>query len=582
MKRKITTRRAFLAKSILASGGVILTSQMVACEKLDEFLGDEADAPTNIPRFLHGVGSFDPIATAVLIWTRFTPTAEELTHQIAVKWQVATDEQFKTVVKEGIQYATEENDFTIVEDVTSLTPNGRYYYRFIQEDLGEISPVGETITLPMPGSAVDSLKLAVCSCSNYPAGLFNVYDAMAKSDVDIILHLGDYIYEYEVGGYGTNANTASLGREHDPQNEILTLEDYRLRYRQYRTDEGLQLAHQKKPFIVVWDDHEITNDAYKEGAQNHQDSEGDYQARLARAIKVHGEYLPVRTDQDGIIYRNFEYGNLANLVMLDTRIVGRDKQLAFSDFINADGSFDAIGFTNAVADPTRELMGAAQLSWTATRITGSTAKWQVLGQQVLMGKMTIPAELLTLVGRVAGGDTSAATLELLANTITELSTLKARQLQGDNSLTPQEQGRLAASVPYNLDAWDGYFVEREKLFAALAGKNTVVLAGDTHNGWHNELIDSNGNKIGEEFGCPSVTSPGFEGLFGEDPTTIAGIEQAFTLLIDGLKYFDAKQRGFVKVHFTPGAANASYHFVDTIATNNYSVLQGYETNYVGV
>ena len=566
-----------MAKSILASGGVILSSQLAACEHLDDFFGD--GPKDGIPRFLHGVGSFDPIANAVIIWTRFTPTAEEVGDYIQINWQVATDREFKHIVKKGTQYASADNDFTIVQDVTGLEPNGKYYYRFMQLKLRERSVIGETITLPEAGDAMESLKLAICSCSNFPAGLFNVYDAIANSDADAVLHLGDYIYEYEVGGYGTNENTTPLGREHDPSNEILTLEDYRLRYRQYRTDEGLQLAHQKKPFIVVWDDHEITNDAYKDGAQNHDASEGDYQARLQRAIQVHGEYLPVRTDQPGVIYRNFEFGNLANLVMLDTRIVGRDQQLSFTGFFNPDGSFDFAGFTGALLDPSRRLMGAEQLAWTAGAVGSSSAKWQVLGQQVLMGKMLVPAELLILIGRVAGGDTSPETLSALQNAISELSTLKARALAGDPTLTEADLARLGAQVPYNLDAWDGYFAEREQLFSLLKGKNTVVFAGDTHNAWHNILTDGNGDKIGEEFACPSVTSPGFEGIFGDDPTTISGIQQAFTLLIDGLQYFDAAQRGYVLAEFTHGSAQASYRFVDNIASSVYTETEGFVTSF---
>ncbi len=550
----------------------------MACQKLDDLLGN-GGGDGDVPRFLHGVGSFDPTATAVIIWTRFTPMAKEVNDFVQINWQVATDSDFDHVVKEGMQYASAENDFTIVQDVTGLEPNGTYYYRFMQQDLDEVSIIGETITLPESGAAVNSLKLAICSCSNYPAGLFNVYDAMAKSDADIILHLGDYIYEYEVGGYGTNENTTALGREHDPKTEILTMEDYRLRYRQYRTDEGLQLAHQKKPFIVVWDDHEITNDAYKDGAENHDESEGDYQERLQRAIKVHGEYLPVRSNTEGVIYRNFEYGDLVNLVMLDTRIIGRDKQLAFGDFFLGDGSFDTAAFTAAIADPNRALMGQEQLAWTAAAVGASHAKWQVLGQQVLMGKMNVPAELLGLIGQIAGGDTSAETLGALQTLLTDLTTLKLRALQNDPTLTEAELGRLAAQVPYNLDAWDGYFVEREQLFGVMNGKNTVVFAGDTHNAWHNELVDINGNKIGEEFACPSVTSPGFEGLLGTDPETIAGVELAWTTLVDGLQYFDAKRRGYILAEFTPGTATAHYRFVDNIAATAYTVTEDKVTTY---
>ena len=576
MQRKTHTRRAFLAKSILASGGVILSSQMISC--IDDFQGD--DGPSDrIPRFLHGVGSFDPIATAVIIWTRFTPTEDEVNTQIPIFWQMAMDAAFQNVVQEGSQMANRENDFTIVQDVIGLEPNGKYYYRFLQEELNESSAVGETITLPSSGQALDSLKLAVCSCSNFPAGLFNVYDAIANSEADVVLHLGDYIYEYEEGGYGTNENTEVLNRVHDPKTEILTLEDYRKRYRQYRTDESLQKAHQKKPFIVVWDDHEITNDAYRDGAENHDASEGSYEERKQRAIQVHGEYLPVRTDNGAIIYRNFEFGNLVNLVMLDTRIVGRDKQLDFLDYFNPDGSFDVATFSTAITDPNRGLMGQQQLGWVASAVGASSAQWQVIGQQVLMGTMNIPAELLTLVGQVAAGNTSPEILTALQASITELSILKGRALAGDPTLTAEELERLNTQLPYNLDAWDGYPIEREQLYAVLSGKNTVVLAGDTHNAWNNDLNDINGNKIGEEFACPSVSSPGFEGIFGDDPATIAGIEQAFTLLIDGLKYFDGARRGYLLVEITPAAANASYRFIDTLASSTYQIVEGANRSY---
>jgi len=578
MERKSVSRRAFLAKSVMASGGILLTSQLASC--IRDFQGD-GNLDDEIPRFLHGVGSFDPTSNAVLIWTRFTPTIEEVGTFIAIRWQVALDTAFQNIVKEGIQNTSSNEDFTVIEDVTGLQADKKYYYRFIQEDLQEESVVGETITLPEAGIALDSVKFAVCSCSNFQSGLFNVYDAIANSDADVVLHLGDYIYEYEEGGFGTNENTESLNRVHDPTNEILTLEDYRLRYRQYRTDEALQLAHQKKPFIVVWDDHEITNDAYNGGAENHDESEGSFEVRKQTAIKVHGEYLPIRTEDGTIIYRNFEFGNLVNLVMLDTRIIGRDKQLAFGDFFGADGSFDFTNFGASILDPSRNLMGEQQLAWAGNTIGASSATWQVLGQQVLMGKMFVPAELLIAIGAVSSGNATVETFTQLVQTLTELSALKVRALQGDTTLTSQELGRINTVVPYNLDAWDGYFVEREQLFSFFTGKKTVVLAGDTHNAWYNELFDNNGNKVAEEFACASVSSPGFEGLFGDDSTTIAGIEEAFTLLIDNLQYFDASQRGYIMVEINAGAANASYRFVDTLSSTSYSEIEGNFVSYTG-
>ncbi|WP_276168419.1 alkaline phosphatase D family protein [Zobellia alginiliquefaciens] len=573
MKRNTTTRRAFLAKSIWASGGVILASQLVACEKLDNLIGN-GDANDEIPRFLHGVGSFDPTAEAVMIWTRFTPTTEEVNQIIDIKWQVATDRAFTNIVTEGSSACSIENDFTVVEDVTGLSSNNTYYYRFMEENLKTTSVVGETITLPKAGEHLTNLKLAVCSCSNYPAGLFNVYDAIAKSDADIVIHLGDYIYEYGEGEYGTNENTEALKRVHDPKNEILSLEDYRLRYRQYRTDESLQLAHQKKPFIVVWDDHEITNDTYTTGAENHSEDEGSFDLRKQFAVRVHGEYLPIRTNDRNIIYRSFQFGNLANLVMLDTRVIGRDKQLSFGDYFSADGNFDFGGFSSAMMDPNRSILGSEQLAWAASQITGSNAEWQVIGQQVLMAKMFVPAELLIGIGAVSSGNATPEVFQQLLNTISELSTIKARVLNNDRSLTPSDLSRINTVVPYNLDAWDGYPVEREKLFALLNGKKTIVLAGDTHNAWNSNLTDVNGDKVGEEFACSSVTSPGFEGLFGTDPETVAGIEQAFSLLIDDLKYFDASRRGYVMVEFTSGSAVAEYRFVDNISSSVYNTTIG--------
>ena len=572
-ERKILTRRSFLAKSVVASGGIILSSHLVACVR--DFEGD-ADAPDRIPRFLHGVGSFDPTANAVIIWTRFTPIETEVGQSIQITWQMAEDAEFSSIIQEGTENATIISDFTITKDVTGLPSNGKFYYRFLQEELGEASVVGETITLPNGGDAIDAVKLAVCSCSNYPAGLFNVYDAMANSEADVIVHLGDYIYEYEEGGFGTNENTVPLGRVHDPSTEILSLEDYRLRYRQYRTDEALQLAHQKKPFIAVWDDHELTNDAYIDGAENHDGSEGSFQARRQRAIQVYNEYVPFRSNNNEIIYRNFEFGNLINLVLLDTRIIARDQQLSFNDFFTATG-FDFAAFGAALSNPNRNLLGPEQLSWVGSTIAGSSAQWQVLGQQVLTGRMFVPAELLIAIGAVASGNATAETFAQLQQTIIELSTLKARSLQGDPTLTPEKLGRINTVVPYNLDAWDGYPIERERLFAALHNKNVIALAGDTHNAWNTELKDAAGNRIGEEFACPSVSSPGFEGLFGNDPATIAGIEQAFVLLIDDLQYFDASRRGYVLAEFTSATATGSYRFVDTLASTAYTATEQHTT-----
>jgi len=243
---------------------------------------DDDDMDISIPdlstdNFFQGVASFDPTSSKVIIWTRFTPDTD--VSKVTINWQVASDQNFENVVRSGAFMTDESRDYTVGIDVQDLPSNSKFYYRFFELETETSSVIGETITLPAMGDTMGDIKLAVCSCANYAAGLFNVYGAMANSEADVIVHLGDYIYEYGEGEYGTNENTVALDRVHSPADEIVSLEDYRTRYKQYRSDPQLQLAHQKKPFICVWDDHEITNDAYKEGAENHQDSEGSYEVR---------------------------------------------------------------------------------------------------------------------------------------------------------------------------------------------------------------------------------------------------------------------------------------------------------------
>ena len=329
-----------------------------------------------IKNFNQGVASFDPIFDSVIIWTRF-----DIGSNVTINWEVASDESFNELIRTGSVPVTSEFDYTINIDVAELPSNSKFYYRFYEEETKSISVVGETITLPSETDAIENVSFAVASCSNFAAGLFNVYDAIANSNADVVLHLGDYIYEYEVGNFGTNANginTAALGREHEPTNEIVSLNDYRGRYKQYRGDKSLQLAHQKKPFIAVWDDHEVTNDAFSSGAENHQASEGSFEVRKQIAIQVYSEYMPVRTSDPSLIYRAFNFGNLVSLHMLDTRIIGRDQQLAFENFFTETGDFDFVSFSTELANPDRRMLGDTQLSWLSNSLNNSST-WQVLG-----------------------------------------------------------------------------------------------------------------------------------------------------------------------------------------------------------
>ena len=579
-------RRKFFEKSLLATSGLVLAPIYVSCNDDDDMPIDEIPDLTT-DNFFEGVASFDPTSASVIIWTRFTPIDKVSEPEgIVLNWQIATDKDFESVLKSGEQAVFKEHDYTLAIDVQELPSNTKLYYRFFNIESTTTSVIGETITLPSPGDSVANIKLAVCSCANFAAGLFNVYGAMANSDADVIVHLGDYIYEYGEGEYGTNENTVALNRVHFPEDEILSEKDYRNRYKQYRSDKQLQLAHQKKPFICVWDDHEITNDAYKDGAENHDtETEGSYEERKKVAIKVYSEFLPIRSADPSKIYRSFDFGSILSLHMLDTRIIGRDEQLSYNSFFDfTTGQLDGEAFQTALLNPNRSLLGAEQMTWLSGAISGSSASWQVLGQQVLMGKMFMPAEILILLGQVvaeigASGSVSDQTATAFQNALTELTQIKTRLIAGDVSLTTEEITRVRTVLPYNLDAWDGYFVEREELFTMLSGKKMVCLAGDTHNAWHSKLKNSSGEEVGVEFATSSVTSPGFEGFAGLENDQIAGFEFSLKTLIDDLQYTDSSRRGYLAVTFTNGAVDAQWNFIDTIAQEEYTTTVGNTVSY---
>ncbi|HEX8329148.1 MAG TPA: alkaline phosphatase D family protein [Hymenobacter sp.] len=563
------TRRKFVRNTALLSGGVaLLPAFLTSCDDDDEpdinYTGDFG--------FREGVASFDPSASNVILWTRYT-NADNESGDANLRWEVATSSAFSPLVASGTVAATEATDYTAVVDVPGLAANTKYYYRFRAERTKAESVVGETKTLPT-GAQASSVKLAVVSCANFQSGLFNVYGAVAASDADAVVHLGDYIYEYGAGGYGTNPATAGLNRAHLPATEIVSLSDYRTRYRQYRSDKQLQRAHQLKPFICVWDDHESANNAYVGGAENHQATEGSWEARKQVSIQVWHEYLPARTTDKTKIYRRFEFGNLVNLLMLDTRIVGRDKQLNLADyFTGPGGSFNAAAFVPAWSNPNRSMLGADQRTWLTGALGSSSAKWQVLGSQVLMGKMYLPAELLPVVAQLASNPTPAL-LAQYSTVATQLSAIKLRILQNDPSVTAAERARVSTVLPYNLDAWDGYPAERERVYAAGAGKKLISIAGDTHNAWHNDLTTATGQRVGAEFACPSVSSPGFETLLAGNAAAIAGFEQSNALLIDDLQYLDASKRGFVLAEFTASNATAQYRYVAGLETENAATTTG--------
>ncbi|WES97250.1 alkaline phosphatase D family protein [Chryseobacterium arthrosphaerae] len=565
-------RRRFLKNTLLAAGGIFIAPLIESCT--DDFTGNE-NAPDDLKNggFASGVASFDPTAGGVIIWTRYSTGADA-----EITWEISRNSNFSEIVRKGKASATAVNDFTIAVDVQNIPSNTKYFYRFYNSKTKEASVTGETLTLPSKTDTVNEVKMAVVSCSNFPAGLFNVYGAIAKSEADVVVHLGDYIYEYAPGQYGTNPYTNQLGRAHQPAKEILNLSDYRERYRQYRSDKNLQLLHQKKPFICVWDDHEFANDTYKSGAENHQPDEGDFQARKMAAFQAYSEYIPLKTGKDLRIYRSFSFGNILTLYMMDTRVIARDKQMEYSDYLDSAGNFDQVKFKTDFLSTGRKLIGSEQMTWLGSQINGDTARWKVLGQQILMTKMMVPAELLMLLNRILEeikqlGSAQPATMLTLQNTLAQLIVLKKRHQQQDPTLTPQEIARINTTLPYNLDAWDGYFMEREQLYAMLAGKNVIVLAGDTHNAWLGKLTNAQGNFIGTELACSSVSSPGLEGYLGitSDPAQAIELANAFSLLIDDLDYANLYKRGYLHVKFTSGNSVAEWRFVDNVISDTYAV-----------
>jgi alkaline phosphatase D len=534
-----SNRRRFLRNVTLGSVAVGGVLPLAAC-------GSDDDAPAPAApqvSYQHGVASGDPQSDRVILWTRVTPAADG---EVPVSWEVASDAQFATIVKSGATTTNAARDYTVKVDVTGLAAATRYHYRFAVGT--QRSPAGTTKTLPTGN--VDTVRLAVFSCSNYPAGYFNVYaDAALRNDLDASVHLGDYIYEYGVGGYASDT-AATLGRLSVPTTEIIQLTDYRRRYAQYRTDPDLQALHAAMPMIAVWDDHEIANDTWKGGAENHTEGdEGKFADRRAAAIQAYHEWMPTRLPDAARpekIYRSFDFGNLLSLHMLDTRNIGRDQQV------------DVTGYLQGLAHaPGRQLLGAEQNTWLATQLQTSKGQWQVLGQQVLMSRMSIPASVAQ--------DPGVATMTAY---LTALQTPAAAR-------TPEQAALVAQpKIPYNLDAWDGYPAARDTVLAAVKAndRNLVVLAGDTHNAWASDLTDSTGQVVGVEFATSSVSSPGFEQYLPTVPPAQLG--GAFPMLIDDLVYADTSRRGYLVLKATAQEVRADYVFVNTIASHTYQAVVG--------
>lgn len=443
--------------------------------------------------FYHGVASGDPLPDRVMLWTRITPDSSG---PVQVTWRVARDPEMKQVVRQGYLRTDENRDYTVKVDADRLAPNQWYYYQF--EALGRRSLIGRTRTTPL--EAVDQLRFGVVSCSNFQAGFFNAYRCLAnRNDLDAIVHLGDYIYEYEVGGYGYEPG---IHREHQPNTELISLDNYRLRYSQYHLDPDLIRAHQQYPWIIVWDDHETADDAWAGGAVEHDSSKGDWETRKQAATQAFLEWLPVRLpdpENPQRIYRNVKWGPLADLMMLDTRLEGRAEQVAPTSL--------------ELRDSCRQLLSDTQWQWLHGELDADPApQWTIFGQQVMLAPLRI------------------------------------------------------ADLPLNTDQWDGYPAERERFFEtmeAVPARDFVVLTGDFHSSWANELPQEtyllDESTYGVEFVTPSVTSPGGDMMFGE---AVAQFENPHC------RYVDLRQHGYVVLDIRAEQVQADYFFTDDILSRN--------------
>lgn len=570
------SRREFIKISALSACTLVISTGLSGC--------GNSDSTGATVSFEHGVASGDPLQDKVIIWTRATTDASN----IDVNYEVATNANFTNIIHNGKATTSSAQDYTVKIDVQNLSAGSVYYYRFSSN--GKTSPVGKTKTLPE--GSVSQVKMAVFTCSNYPNGYFNAYMEASKiPDLDVTVHLGDYIYEYgmyenddftaKIPAYATS-NAVAIGRALPENNnkECIALTDYRRRYALYHTDAGLQALHQAYPMIAVWDDHEIANDSYVSGAENHDSTtEGSYTDRVDAALQAYFEWIPIRPiTKTKAIYRTFNFGNLVSLNMLETRVTARDKQLSYANYYDAQGNFNVTAFTADLTDANRTMMGTTQLQWLQSEFATSTTTWQVLGQQVIMGRMNLPAEILSPIAMLddpaAYGTTTEALLTQINTSLVELATIKGRILQGDTTVTDAEKARVNTTLPYNLDAWDGYYVNRETIFATAKAysKNLVVLAGDSHNSWANELKDTNGNKVGVEFAVTSVTSPGMEAYLQLTSTEQAmQLEAVLVLLVDDLKYVNLNNRGFMEVIYTPTEATSNFYYVANYDSATYTM-----------
>ena len=551
------TRRAALGLGTSAFG-------LAACGGTGEDAPNSARPYDGKVSFDHGVASGDPMSDSVIIWTRVTPE-DESADDVPVTWYV-TDHSSSLdsdPIKSGVTFAKRNNDWCVKVEAGDLEADHSYAYFFqVETTSGTVqSEAGRTRTTPASGAR--EIKFAIVSCSNYPFGLFNAYGSLAeRDDLDAIIHLGDYLYEYGPDGYGGNVG-AEIGRAHVPDKEIITLDDYRTRHAQYKSDPQLQKAHAAAPWICTWDDHESANDSYRTGAENHNvdDGEGSWSDRKQAALRAYMEWMPVRAPKPGTtrsaFWRRFDFGDVASIMCLETRLTGRsvgiDWASELSDTATAMIPIKAAEVMSRVTDPERTMLGSQQESWLAGELKSSARQgktWQVLANQTIMARVRPP---------------------------------NFRQVLSREQIDAQDFGLIQRLIdfsqlglPFNLDAWDGFPAARERLYeaAAIAGAELITLTGDTHTAWINQLHDQNGLRRGVEFACTSVTSPGIGTYFNDVPE----LGELFVDANDEVDMHRPYGQGYTIVSLTKERAKAEFYEISSLTDEAFEteLVDSYE------
>ena len=544
MAKKITRRQALLG----VSSTLLLQA---ACSNSTDGSNEPPDAV-----FAHGVASGDPDQSSVVIWTRVS----NISGPVDVDWFVATDAGFQNIAAQG-RFTTDGNrDHTVKVVAGNLQPGQDYYYQFAVNDTTSIP--GRTKTLHV--GHLERLVIAVASCSNFPFGYFNAYEVIANDpEIDVVAHLGDYIYEYSTAGYGGETGKR-IGRDHEPSHEINSLADYRQRHAQYKTDPGSLAMHARHPLIVIWDDHESANNPWMEGAQNHQADEGDWHERRSASLKAYYEWLPIRDPAPGFTpeqyWRHYKFGDLASLITLESRHSGRSQQIEYPDQPRFETESEAQEFYDTVVRaPGRNFLSSKLEAFLADEFEESVdsgRRWRIIGNQSVMAKSVEPRLVDPF-------------FEQLWDQLNE---------EGRRSLDSRR--RLGAlRLPGDLDAWDGYPEARERFYqvAKDAGAHDLlVISGDSHSYWANALYDDDGMSMGVEIGTTGISSPrsllslGEEGLKRYDELIAAQNKE--------IVWADGRHRGFIRLAIDHEGATAEYVTVSNVETRDFETRIVYTAN----